>query len=66
MEIPDSMDGEIVIYNLENQQHDDMLPAGTYLHVNDGVEDFKIQQANPTGKEISIIVSCQSTCNQTH
>jgi hypothetical protein len=71
MDIPDSENREILVYNLETSNVNDMPLLGqafltsTYLHVNNDNEEFTIWQANPTEAENLVTVGSQSTCHQT-
>ena len=71
MDIPNSNSREILIYNLETSNANDMPLLGqafltsTYLHVNNDDEEFTIWQANPTKAENLVTVGSQSTCHQT-
>ena len=70
---PNSGAREILIYNLENSNVNDMPLLGqvflssVYLYVNNDDQEFKVWQANPTTKEKLVAVSGSSTvtCNPT-
>jgi hypothetical protein len=71
MYIPDTNNREILIYNLESSNANDIPLLGqafltsTYLHANDDNEEFTIWQANPTTGENLVAVGSQNTCHQT-
>jgi hypothetical protein len=71
MDIPNSNNREILIYNLETSNVNDMPLLGqafltsAYIHVNNDDEEFTIWQANPTKGENLVTVGSQSTCHQT-